>query len=164
LSLSPCTPSPRRPRRSLKPRRRRHPPLRRNPTATDTPTRFACSHVSRGYPQCPPPCPETLDWGPAGELRRPAPPQPLATCFAPPPAARTHLAPSDQDPTHLVQPAAPLNPHASTATGSRSNGSRSSRPGSIPVNPACSRNFARKPLSFLVFTKIPFHHRGFFTV
>jgi hypothetical protein len=156
LSSSPCTPSPRRPRRSLKSRRRRHPPHRRNPATTDAPARFACSRASRGYPPRPPPWPETLDWGPAGELRRPAPPQPLAAGFAPPLAARTRPATSDQDPTHLVQPAAPLNPHAS--------GSRSRRPGSIPVNPACSRNFARKPLSFLVFTKIPFHLRGFFTV
>jgi hypothetical protein len=97
---------------------------------------------------------------PAAARRRP-PPSAVALRRA---AARTRPAPSDQDPTHLVQPAAPLNPRATTAAGSRSNGSRSSRPGSIPVNPACSRNFARKPLSFLVFTKIPFHLRSFLTV
>jgi hypothetical protein len=58
----------------------------------------------------------------------------------------------------------PLNPHASTAARSRSNGSRSSQPRVNRSNPADPGVFAKKPLRFPEFTKIPFHLRSFLTV
>jgi hypothetical protein len=53
------------------------------------------------------PWPETLDWGPAGELCRPAPPQSLATGFAPPPLACKSPWPPDRDPTRQIYSSRP---------------------------------------------------------
>jgi hypothetical protein len=65
----------------------------------------------------------------AGEIAAQRRRSPLVVGFAPPPAACKRSWPPDRDLTHLVQPAAPLNPHASSTARSRSNGSRSSQPG-----------------------------------
>jgi hypothetical protein len=181
--------APRRPRDIVGvrvPRHRVDRPLRRISVETAALDGFACSRVSQ---RCRPrfnPWPETLDWGPVGELRRPAPPQPLADCFAPPPlackstwppdrdvtrqiyssrpAARVCSAPLDQDPASLIQPASSLNPQATAAIRSRSNGSGSSQPRVNRSNPDGPSSFAENPPSFPVFTDIPFHLRSFLAV
>jgi hypothetical protein len=88
-------------------RRRADPPLRRVSVATAA---LVCFAAQRAAHRCRPrfnPWPETLDWGPAGELRCPAPPQLLAVGSALPPAACMHPAPPDRDPTRQIQSSRP---------------------------------------------------------
>jgi hypothetical protein len=168
------------------PRRRVDRPLHRVSVKTAALDGFACSRVSQ---RCRPrfnPWLETLDWGPTGELRLPALPQPLAAVFAPPtlackrdwppdrdptrqiyssrPAACVCSAPLDQDPASQIQPASSLNPQATAAIRSRSNGSGSSQPRVNRSNPVGPGSFANPPPSFPVFTDIPFHIRSFLAV
>jgi hypothetical protein len=74
----------------------------------------------------------------AGEITAQRSCRPLAAGFAPPLAACKCFWPPDRDSTHLVQPAAPLNLHASCAVGSRSDVSDSNPPYHITA-PACRR-------------------------
>jgi hypothetical protein len=80
------------------PRRRTENLRRRVSTATAALDRLAASRASRRRNPRLNLWPEILDWGPASELRRPAPPQPLAAGSAPPPAACMHHAPPDLGP------------------------------------------------------------------
>jgi hypothetical protein len=114
------------------------------------------------------PCVESwlgaLDWGLTGEpaaqrCRSRSPPAQRRR-----PAACSRLAPSDRDPTPLINPAAPLRPHATTAIRSRSNGSRSSQPESAGQTRRQPWQFCRKAPEFLIFTKIPFHLISFLIV
>jgi hypothetical protein len=63
-----------------------------------------------------------------------------------------------------LNPAAPLHLQTPSTVGSRSNGSRSGQTRVNQVNPAGPGNFTENPLSFLLFTDIPFRFRKTFTV
>jgi hypothetical protein len=105
-------------------------------------------------------CPGTLDRvSPAR-----APPLTANRRRSPPPSTRVRPPLPDLDPTIWILPSPLLSSRTFAAVGSKSNGSRSSRPGSIPVNPVRSRVFAETPLYFLEFTKIPSHSDKVLTV
>jgi hypothetical protein len=80
------------------------------------------------------------------------------------PAACSRPAPLDQDLASQIESRRLLNPRATTAFRSRSDGSGSSQPESSQVKPSRPNSFAENTPSFLIFTKIPFHHRSFLTV
>jgi hypothetical protein len=92
------------------------------------PTSLASSRASRRSHPRPNPWPKTLDWVPpasSAALRRRSRSPPAL------PRRRPHARVLRRriKPTHLVQPAAPLNPLASAAVGFRSNGSKAPNPG-----------------------------------
>jgi hypothetical protein len=161
---------PRAPRRSSAvagvraPRRRVDRPRRRVFARAAALDRSAVLRASRRCLPCVESWLGALDWGLTGEpaaqrCRSRSPPAQRRR-----PAACSRLAPSDRDPTPLINPAAPLRPHATTTVRSRSNGSRSSQLESAGQTRRQPWQFCRKAPEFSLFTKIPFHLMSFLTV
>jgi hypothetical protein len=107
------------------------------------------------------PWPRTLDWALAGELRRPTS---SAATVGRRPAACSHPASLDSDPTRRIESRHHLNLQAIAAIRSRSNGSGLSQLESASQTPAGPGSFAENPPSFLIFADIPFHLRRFPTI
>jgi hypothetical protein len=161
LWTSSCFAPPAVARRSSRPRRRADRSRRRPSAIAAALDRFAVLRASRRCPPRPSPWPETLDQGPRRRVRRRPPPLAAAGLCSPPPAACSCPRPPDRDPMDRSKP---RRPQTAAAARSRSNGSRSTRPGQLGQTHRQPWQFCRKAPEFLIFTKIPFHLRSFLTV
>jgi hypothetical protein len=134
------------------PCRRAERPRRRVSAETAALDCLAASRASRGRNPCFNSCTGTLVWGPAGELRRPTS---LAAAVASPPtaaSARMRPTPPDRDPADQIQS---RRPQATVSLGSRSNGSRSSRPKSASQTPPALAVLRKTPQVFRYSQKYP---------